>query len=133
MKYLKTFLVVSLLLFLLAGPVISSAVSDIWSNLWDHETKVENADNQALTPGKAVTFLTITDDGTPTLAAGDAGLKKAVVVDSIVSGKAATVTPASVSGFTSITLDAVGEWVIFEWNGSAWEVADSGGGATTNE
>ena len=109
-----------------------SDVSDIWANVWDFEEKTENADNQALTPGKAVTFLTITNTGVPTLAAGDAGLKKAVVAVSVTASKTATVTPAAVSGFSTVTLDAVGEWVIFKWNGSAWEVADSGGGATEN-
>ena len=38
-----------------------------------------------------------------------------------------TITPASMLTFTSVALNAVGEYALLVWNGSAWRVAGTNG------
>lgn len=45
-------------------------------------------------------------------------------------GGSAVVTPAAVSGYATVTLTAVRDWVELEWNGTAW-LAVAWGGTTT--
>ena len=108
-----------------------SYISDIIDGIHDNESITENADNQALGVDHTATFLTITDTGVPTLAAGEIGQLKFITAVAVTSDKYATVTPAAVSGFATVRLDAAGEWVIFKWNGTAWIIAKSKG-ATIN-
>jgi hypothetical protein len=73
----------------------------------------------------------ITVDGTKayTLANGiSVGQRKSGRVTAAINTPAGTLTPASASGFTTISaLDAVGDQFELEWNGTAWEVVSSTG------
>lgn len=44
----------------------------------------------------------------------------------IVDGGSAVLTPVSLSGGTTITFTAVGEFALLQWNGTAWVMIDSG-------
>ncbi len=102
-----------------------SILLDIINAGWDYEAVTENTDNQALSISKTTTFLTCTGAGVPTLADGEVGQLKYIIM--VTTNAAATVTPATAEGFTTIVMDAKGEWVILRFNGRAWKAANSYG------
>lgn len=51
-------------------------------------------------------------------------LKKVSYIAEGAGGDTGVITPTTASGFTTVTLNAVGDYVVFMWNGSAWIVVD---------
>ena len=99
-----------------------SVYSDIINATHDYEA-ISGAG--AVSVSTAVTFVTTTAADALTLANGEIGQLKYITM--AVDGGDGTLTPASPSGFATIVFDAVGDWVILEWNGRAWVVRASYG------
>ena len=53
------------------------------------------------------------------------------IVSHIVDGGSVRVTPTNLDGGTYVTLDAVGDTVVFLWNDSAWQIIGGYGHAVT--
>ena len=68
-------------------------------------------------------------DQVVTLADGVQGQVK--IVSHIVDGGSVRVTPTNLDGGTYVTLDAVGDTVVFLWNDSAWQIIGGYGHAVT--
>jgi len=51
-------------------------------------------------------------------------LKKVSYVAEAAGPDTGVITPTTASGFTTVTLNAVGDYVVFLWNGSAWIVVE---------
>ena len=103
-----------------------SIYSDIVNAMHDYELLTGAG---AASVAKAVTFLATTGADAITLAAGEVGQLKWIGVTS--TNNTATLNSAGYeSGWSSITFDAVGEWVILKFNGRAWEIKGSYGATT---
>ena len=78
----------------------------------------------------SVTNCTSTDDN-QVIALGDGVQGQVKIVSHIVDGGSVRVTPPNLDGGTYVTLDAVGDTVVFLWNDSAWQIIGGYGHAVT--
>ena len=78
----------------------------------------------------SVTNCTSTDDN-QVIALGDGVQGQVKIVSHIVDGGSVRVTPTNLDGGTYVTLDAVGDTVVFLWNVSAWQIIGGYGHAIT--
>lgn len=93
---------------------------------------IPNAAIQALSGAGAVNVTSYLTNVTSTGAAQALTLANGVRVGQlkkikhIVDGGSSVLTPTSLSGGTTITFTAVGEFALLQWNGTAWVMIDSG-------
>ena len=78
----------------------------------------------------SVTNCTSTDDN-QVIALGDGVQGQVKIVSHIVDGGSVRVTPTNLDGGTYVTLDAIGDTVVFLFNDSAWQIIGGYGHAVT--
>ena len=95
----------------------------IIESLHDNVAKTESGGNTALDPDYSINLLTVTGAGAPTIADGEVVGQLLIVYCVANSGAdVATITPATLKTYTTVVLDAKGEYVVFRWDGVQWVV-----------
>jgi hypothetical protein len=114
----------------LTGNVTGNVTGKLTGQVQDSYQSLSGAGAANLTT--ASTFCTSTGAGNVvTLAngtAGQAGLRKTIVHTTKGASGTIVVTPATASGFTTVTLTNVGSAVTLMYTGAAWVVVSTNGG-----
>lgn len=89
-------------------------------NVVDHQDLTISGTSTAVNVTNSITILTNTLDGNSTLADGEVGQQKLVVVGT--GGHTATITPSNFKGYTSFALANKGAYIALEFDGYEWQV-----------
>lgn len=104
-----------------------------WANQeFDHDFLSEEVEDAATGVAVGITRYTVAGTDASAVPAGRyIGQRKRLVCIAASATPALTITPAAVSGFVAITMDAAGEFAEIRWNGSAWVIVAIGAATIT--
>ena len=100
-----------------SSPFLKILVNDSQSSPSD-PSSINGYDDRVLVTTTALTSATLAD-----LNVGSAGHQIYIELDVDVGDL--TVTPTNAKGFSSVTFDTAGDFVVLEWNGTQWEVSSA--------
>lgn len=104
-----------------------------WANhSFEHDYASESIEDVDASVAVGITRYTVAGTDTSAIPAGRyIGQRKKLFCLSATATPDLTVTPAAVSGFVSITLDAASESAELRWNGTAWQIVAIGAATVT--